>query len=651
MLMDPGKRGRDPEDPQIQSMCGIAGFVNRAGEAAERSIVERMTAALAHRGPDGEGVHVSGPAALGHRRLSIIDVAGGAQPMSNEDGTLWVTYNGELYNELEIRRELEAKGHRYKNFSDTESLVHLYEEEGVDFVRRLNGMFALALWDEERHRLVLARDRMGQKPLFYAPLPGGGLAFGSEPKALLRHPGIGRSLDLDSLARYLFYEYIPAPYSIWRGVRKLPRASVLVWENGSCRVDRYWEAPAPVPQAAGEPFTEVAANFWRLFRCAVARHRRSDVPLGVFLSGGVDSSSVAAALCEVEPARNVHTFSIGFQDPSFDESRHSREVARFLGTDHHERTFAVSQVYELLPEVATWLDEPFGDASVLPTHLLSRFARGEVKVVLGGDGADELLAGYPTFEAERAAGLYRRLPGRAKALAAAAVERLPVNHGNFSLDFKLKQFLRGAAEPLPLAHQRWLGSFTGPELTRLLANESGGLPLDVEAEHLALATSLAPLADPLSRSLALYQETYLPEDILTKVDRASMACGLEVRAPFLDTELVDSVQRLPAQFKYGRKQTKRLLKGAVSGRLPGSILVRPKKGFGIPVARWLRGDLAPLLNRLLDPARLDRQGLFRPDEVARRVAEHQSGVRDHRKPLWTLMMFQLWYDSWLTASW
>ena len=324
------------------------------------------------------------------------------------------------------------------------------------------------------------------------------------------------------------------------------------------------------------------------------------MPLGVFLSGGVDSSSVAAALCEVEPARNVRTFSIGFEDPSFDESGHARAVAQHLGTDHHERTFSIETVYDLLPEVARWLDEPFGDASILPTHLLSRFAREDVTVVLGGDGADELLAGYPTFAAERAAGLFRRLPRPAQALAGAAVGRLPVDHRNFSLDFKLKQFLRGAAEPLPLAHQRWLGSFSGAEIAGLLV---GGDPIGIEDEHLRRAEAVGGGPDPLSRSLALYQDTYLPEDILTKVDRASMACGLEVRAPFLDAELVDFVQALPPSSSWAANQTKRLLKRAAAqppaGLDPGTTqegLRHPGREDGCagPWCRWSIGSWAAI---------------------------------------------------------
>jgi asparagine synthase (glutamine-hydrolysing) len=623
-------------------MCGIAGFVNRDGEAADRELLARMTATIAHRGPDGDGMFCEGPAGLGHRRLSIIDVDGGAQPMCNEDGTVWITFNGEIYNDPQLRTWLQSRGHIFRTDCDTESLVHLYEEHGPDFARHLNGMFALAIWDIPRRRLVLARDRMGQKPLFHALTPKGTLVFGSEPKALLAHPDVPRRLDPHGLARYLFYEYIPAPGSIWEGMRKLPPAHYLVREAGTTTITRFWDSPEPV--ADPPPFAEAATRFWDDFRGAVGRHRRSDVPLGVFLSGGVDSSSVAAALAELEPARNIRTFSIGFEDKSFDESDHARAVARHLGTDHHERTFSPQTVMDLLPEVAGWLDEPFGDASILPTHLLSRFAREQVTVALGGDGADELLAGYPTFAAERASAMFRRLPGPARALAGAAVGKLPVDHGNISLDFKLKQFLRGASEPSALAHQRWLGSFSGPEIGRTLVGLDG---FDVEVEQLARAARLATGSDSLTRSLRLYQETYLPDDILAKVDRASMACGLEVRAPFLDADLVDGIQRLPASYKYGKGLTKRLLKVAAAARLPASILGRPKKGFGIPVARWLRGPLAPLMNSLLAPDRLKHQGLFRPEEVARRIGEHQAGVRDHRKPLWTLLMFQLWHDRWL----
>jgi asparagine synthase (glutamine-hydrolysing) len=632
-------------------MCGIAGFVNASGAPADHSLIMRMTRTLAHRGPDGEGYHLDGPLAFGHRRLAIIDLAGGAQPLANEDQSIWITYNGELYNDPHLRAQLQQAGHRYATHCDTETLVHLYEQHGTGSVALLNGMFAFAIWDAPRKRLLLARDRMGQKPLYYAPLPGGGLAFASEPKALIQHPEIPRALDHASLARYLFYEYLPAPHSIWAGIQRLPAAHWLLWENGRFRIDRYWTPPLPntqpqTPHAAPADLDATAQTLWISLVAAAERHRRSDVPLGVFLSGGIDSSSVAAALCATEPPRGIQTFSIGFEDPSFDESRHARAVARHLGTQHHERIFSAQNLLDLLPQLPAWLDEPFGDASILPTHLLSRFARELVTVALGGDGADELLAGYPTFAAERAALLYRRIPAPARKLAGAAVETLPVDHKNFSLDFKLKQFLRGIDAPPALAHQRWLGSYSGPEIARLLREPP---PLDVEAEHLARAAPLAPGADPLTRSLLLYQDTYLPEDILTKVDRASMATSLEVRAPMLDAQLVDLLQSLPPAFKLHHNSGKVILKRAMRGKLPPQILKRSKKGFGIPVARWLRGPLKPLADDLLGPDFLARQNLFNPSEVARRLAEHHAGLRDHRKPLWTLLVFQLWYRHWLAS--
>ncbi|MHC5541770.1 asparagine synthase (glutamine-hydrolyzing), partial [Singulisphaera rosea] len=344
-------------------MCGIAGFVCREGKPAELDVLKAMTATLSRRGPDGDGFYIDGSAGLGHRRLSIIDLAGGSQPMSNEDGSVWVTYNGEIYNEPALRAALESRGHVFRTQSDTECLVHLYEEHGPEFARELNGMFALAIWDARRRRLVLARDRMGQKPLLYAVTTTGALVFGSEPKALLEHPDVARRIDPAGLARYLFYEYLPAPHSIWSGMRKLPPAHVLVWEDGGARVDPYWRPSLPNGESA--PLEEAAPRFWDEFRQAVGRHRRSDVPLGVFLSGGIDSSSVAAALSELEPARGIRTFSIAFDDRSFDESSHARAVAEYLGTDHREKTFAVESVRELLPEVVEWLDEPFGDASLL----------------------------------------------------------------------------------------------------------------------------------------------------------------------------------------------------------------------------------------------------------------------------------------------
>jgi len=615
-----------------------------------------MTATLVHRGPDAAGQWIDGQTALGHRRLSIIDVSGGAQPMPNEDGSVWVTFNGEIYDEPELRKGLIARGHTFRNESDTECLVHLYEDHGPDFVRFLNGMFAFAIWDKTRRRLVLARDRMGQKPLYWHQAADGSVLFASEPKAILAHPAMGRAIDPDSLARYLFYEYFPWDSTIWSGIRKLRPGHLLVVEAGKVEIRPYWGQRFRLNEAgrlnseAIDSNRQLPGEFWSRFRDAVDRHRRSDVPLGVFLSGGVDSSAVAAALVELQGAGRVSTFSIGFEEKSFDESSPARAVAQHLGTRHHERIFGVETLIDLIPQVATWCDEPFGDASLLPTHLLSRFAREQVTVALGGDGADELLAGYPTFTAEPWRRRFERLPGFLRRGVDAAVGRLPVRHTNFSLDFKAKQFMKGAGCPPATAHQKWLGSFDTQGVRRLLLH-AGAFDPEAELER-RLADECGDRNSLDDRLLYQYQTTYLPEDILFKVDRASMATSLEVRAPFLDADLVDWIAGLPFAVKRQGRQGKWLLKNSLQGKLPDFVMKRPKKGFGIPVAARLRGPLKGWMTDWLGTDRIRRQGLFDDREVRRLMDEHLKGVRDHRKPIWTLLVFQIWYDRWLGAgSW
>jgi len=635
-------------------MCGIAGFVNGEFRPAQAAILSAMTSVLAHRGPDAAGEWIDSEVALGHRRLSIIDVGGGAQPMSNEDGSIWVTFNGEIYNEPELRKGLIARGHRFRNESDTECLVHLYEDHGPDFVRFLNGMFAFAIWDRPKRRLVMARDRMGQKPLYWQVTGDGSVLFASEPKAILAHPAIARAIDPDSLARYFFYEYFPWDSSIWAGIRKLRPGHLLIAENGEIEVRPHWK-PEFRSKDAGRMDDEridssrnLPAEFWHRFRDGVNRHRRSDVPLGVFLSGGVDSSAVAAALVELQGADRVATFSIGFEEASFDESSHARAVAAHLGTQHHERIFGVETLIDLIPQVAAWCDEPFGDASLLPTHLLSRFAREQVTVALGGDGADELMAGYPTFTAEPWRRGFEGMPGLLKRNLDAAVRRLPVRHSNFSFDFKAKQFMKGAGCSPPIAHQKWLGSFDTQGIRRLLL-DAGPFDPELELER-RIAEECGDRFSDDDRLLYQYQTTYLPEDILFKVDRASMATSLEVRAPFLDADLVDWVARLPYPVKRRGGAGKLLLKQALKGKLPDFVMSRPKKGFGIPVAAWLRGPLKGWMTDWLGSDRIRRQGLFDDREVRRLVDEHLKGVRDHRKPIWTLLVFQIWYDRWLGAD-
>jgi len=622
-------------------MCGIAGSVDLERPADGRSVAA-MAAALRHRGPDADGFFETEPeqrpsAALGFRRLSIIDLSTGDQPLSNEDGSIWIVFNGEIYNFRELRRELESCGHRFATQTDTEVIVHLYEDLGARCVDRLNGMFAFAIWDQRHRKLVLARDRFGKKPLYYFTTQDG-LVFASELNALLEHADCPREIDDIALGQYVALEYVPAPRTIIAGVAKLPRAHVLEWHDGTIALTRYWELPigAEEPRRTDAEYVD---EFRRLFTAAVERRLISDVPLGAFLSGGIDSSSIVAEMVDLMPPTAVKTFSIGFDEPSFDESEYAREVALHLGTDHRHHTFTVRDMIEIIPRVAVFLDEPLADASILPTHLLSCFAREHVTVALGGDGGDELLAGYPTYAADVVA-RHVPVPPAVRELLVRVADFLPVSTDNFSFDFKVKRFVRGLGYPVELRHAAWLGSFTPSEQARLLRAPHGD-PFAPVRE----TASRAPSNSHLSHLIHFYVDGYLQNDILTKVDRASMACSLEVRAPFLDRDLVEFLARVPDHLKLHRSRSKVLLKRAAAGRLPPEVVSRKKKGFGIPIAKWLKDDLRELLTDELAPAKLARRGLFEPDAVQQLVSDHIAGRRDNRKQLWTLLSFELWCDA------
>jgi asparagine synthase (glutamine-hydrolysing) len=453
-------------------MCGIAGILRTQGPIAPE-VLGRMTDALAHRGPDDAGLHADVAASgagvgLGFRRLSIIDLAGGHQPMANEDGSVWIVFNGEIYNFQDLRPDLESRGHVFRTRSDTETLLHSWEEYGLDCLAKLNGMFAFALWDRNRETLLLARDRLGKKPLYWIDT-GRELLFASEPKALLQHPAVKRDIDPVALSKYLLHEYVPAPHAIFAGMHKLPAAHFLRWERGRITVQRYWDLCF-----GGEPprrsAAEYAAELRERLRESVRLRLVSDVPLGVFLSGGLDSSSIVATMAELVPTDRIKTFSIGFEDPSFDEAAHARRVAQHFGTDHREDILRASTLVDILPEVVRFLDEPFADASIVPTYLLSQFTRQHVTVALGGDGGDELLAGYPTFQAERAARLYRVPRLLHERLVLPLAGRLPVSTDNFSFDFKVKRFLHGVHQDPGVRNQVWLGAFERAAQERLLVD-------------------------------------------------------------------------------------------------------------------------------------------------------------------------------------
>lgn len=607
-------------------MCGIAGFIS-GGERP--GLLGRMLEQIAHRGPDGHG-QWQGRAEgwrveLGHHRLAIIDPAGGAQPLTGR-GTL--SFNGEIYNFRELRSELAGRGAAFRTESDTEVLLTALEIDGAaKTLPRLNGMFAFAFW--QGNRLLLARDRAGIKPLYYAPLANGEMVFASELSAVLEHPLVARKIDPAALAEYFFLDYCQPPSSFVAGVRKLEPGTFVEWENGKLSHPRpYWQLAAS-EQTALPPEKDLAADLWRRLGAAVERQMISDVPLGLLLSGGIDSSAIAVLAAKTSP-RPLLTFSIGFEDPTFDESAHARTMAKAIGSEHAERIFSETALLAEMETVLSRLDEPVADPSLLPTSLLARLASESVKVALGGDGGDELWAGYPTYRAASLASAYQRLPGVLRhRLIPAAVGMLPVSDAYQGFEWKAKRFAQRWDDDPLRRHFRWMSN---TDISDLPAIRPG---LNVEKFW-----SKLPKPDPLTNDLALDFLTYLPGSVLAKVDRASMAQGLEVRPPFLDTEFVDWSFSIPFRYKLRDGQSKYLLKMAAAPFLPRSILERPKKGFGIPLGRWLRGPLAPALEAVLRESPL--WDFLQRDTFRAWQREHLAGRVDRSKPLWALIVLDRW---------
>lgn len=633
-------------------MCGIAGFVFDDRPATERAqILDDMCSTLYRRGPDSGGALVEADIALGMRRLSIIDLRSGDQPLYNEDRSIAVVCNGEIYNAPELRASLESAGHVFRTRSDCETIVHGYEQWGEDLASRLNGMFAFAVWDGRRHVLLLGRDRAGIKPLHYA-LVNGAVVFASELKALLPHPGVPRRLDLDAVADYLAFEYVPTPASIFSGVRKLPPGCCLVCRRGAePRLIQYWDLNLKDGEGSFRGSVgDAAAGVRAVLDEAVRKELISDVPIGVLLSGGIDSSTVAALAARNAPGK-VKSFAIAFEDPSFDESRYARMVAEHVGTDHHELVLRPQDMWELAPRVSEFLDEPMGDSSLIPTYLLARFVREQVKVVLGGDGGDELFGGYPTLQAHKAARYLRHVPTPVQSMLRWGAKKMPVSQDNISFDFKVNRFLAGLPHDPVVRHHVWLGSVPHAETRRLLTPDAraelqAGRAYEQAHRHLARCQA----RDVLNQVLYLDFKLYLENDILPKVDRASMACGLEVRVPLLNQVVLDHVVRLPANLKLRGLTTKYIMKEAVRDLLPPEIISRKKKGFNMPVARWFSNELRPMLEDVLDLSKLRQDGLFDVSEVRHLMDDHFMQRKDNRKPLWTLFVFQQWYDRYVRSS-
>lgn len=625
-------------------MCGICGiYLLESGAVADRALLERMNRTMIHRGPDDEGYHVSGPVGIAMRRLSIIDLQSGYQPICNEDKTLWIVFNGEIYNYPELRSELTAKGHVFRSRSDTEVIVHLYEEMGDDCVSRLNGMFAFAIWDSVRRGMFIARDRLGIKPLFYAYEPGVGLYFGSEMKALLQAP-IPRKPDYQALYDYLSLMYVPTPATAFEAIKKLPPGHTLACGPEGLTMRQYWDIPLPrggEEDSGGRAYEE---EILHLVETAVRRQMISDVPIGALLSGGLDSTTVAAVMAR-KLGMPLNTFTIGFDRKSYDESEEARLVAQTLGTNHIERTVFPDMI-QSIPELLTSFDEPFSDYSAIPTFLVSKLAAEHVKVVLTGDGGDEVFAGYPTHVAYRVSRLFRLIPGWIrKNIITPAVMALPTSMERVSFDYKAKRFVTGADLPLEQGHYWWKVIFNEQEKGLLCSKDFLASNFEDSFHAFDKHFRACSHAHPLNRLLYVDAKTFLLDDNLTKVDRMTMANSLEARVPLLDHEIVERVAQIPPHEKSRGLQTKRLLRRAARGLLPPEIRKGTKKGFTPPLPYWIRDELKGFLTERFSEERLSAGGILNPAYCRQMLQEHVEGKKDNNRQIWTILALVCWLEK------
>ena len=634
-------------------MCGICGAVTTNGSRLNESVLRRMTGVMAHRGPDGAGIHLKHGAGasvgLGHRRLSIIDLTeAGRQPMSNEDGTIWLVFNGEIYNYPELRKELESRGHRFRSNTDSEVIVHLYEEEGIQCARRLAGMFAFAVWDERMGALILCRDRIGIKPLVWWH-DGGTFLFASEIKSILQHPSVEKRIDWQALGLYLTFNYIPAPFSIFQNVRKLLPGQTLCFRGGKISTSEYWNIDHEgLADRAELGFNEQKTRLFETMDEAVKSHMIADVPVGAFLSGGIDSSIIVGLMAR-HSSRPVQTYTIGFADmPLFDERSWAREVARFHGTEHREFALGARDVLEAIPGVLDSFDEPFADSSALPTYIVSRETAKSVKVALSGDGGDELFAGYRMYAGERWSTLYNLIPGAVRRrLIEPLAGMLPDSRETLLTDYarRAKKFIWGAGQPFERRFLAWneiFGRAAREELLRMRPEVDFSLGEEILRERLRERED-----DSVNRMLYADVKESLPGDMLKKVDHTSMLSSLEVRVPFLDHRVCELAFSISGGRKLRNGKGKFILVETFKDLLPPSLHNRPKWGFEMPLSAWLHNDLGGLIDEHLEPERIGRQGIFDAGAVSRLVQSFRERRSDPSWQLWNLIVFQVWHEKYM----